>query len=243
MALGACGSSSGGVAGSANPPAELRVFAASSLNEAFTRLGEQFTASHPDVKFAFDFAGSQDLVAQLRQGAPADVLACADTASMESVAGLVGPPRYFAGNTLAVIVPRGNPANVESLADLARSGVKVVLAAPEVPAGTYAQQILSKAGVSVKPVSLEESVKGVVTKVSLDEADAGIVYVTDVKAAGDKVKGIAIPAGENVTAVYPIATVTASAHGSLAREFVDLVLSADGQKTLQGFGFLPPQTP
>jgi molybdate transport system substrate-binding protein len=235
----ACGSSATEGSGSASQPSELTVFAASSLTDAFTRLGDQFSASHQNVKVVFNFAGSQDLVAQLQQGAAADVLACADTKTMDSVADLVGSPQSFAGNTLTIVVPAGNPRNVAALADLAKPDVKVVLAAPEVPAGNYAQEILDRAGVRVKPVSLEENVKGVVTKISLDEGDAGIVYVSVVRAAGDKVEGIVIPAAQNVTAVYPIATVAESPRRTLAQEFVDLVLSADGQQTLQGFGFLP----
>jgi molybdate transport system substrate-binding protein len=137
-------------------------------------------------------------------------------------------------------VPPGNPKRVKSLADLADPSVKVVLAAPEVPAGEYSQQILDQAGVTVKPVSLEESVKGVVTKVSLDEADAGIVYVTDVAAAKGKVEGVTIPADQNVSAVYPIATVTASVQHASAQDFVALVLSPAGQTTLKDFGFLSP---
>ncbi len=233
VAVAACGSASGGTV-------TMHVMAASSLTEAFTKLGAQYDAAHPGVKVVFDFAGSQDLVAQLKQGAPGDVLACADTSTMDSVADLVGTPQNFAGNTLAIIVAPGNPKMVKSLTDLADPSLKVVLAAPEVPAGEYAQQILDKAGVTVKPVSLEENVKGVVTKVSLGEADAGIVYVTDVTAAKGEVDGVTIPADQNVTAVYPIATIDASKLDAEARDFVTLVLSSEGQKTLQDLGFLPP---
>jgi molybdate transport system substrate-binding protein len=229
--------------GGSSDSSTLHVLAASSLTEAFTKLGAQYEAAHPGVNVVFDFAGSQDLVAQLNEGAPADVLACADTSSMQSVADLVGSPQTFAGNTLAIVVPPGNPQNVRSLADLARPGLKVVLAAPEVPAGKYAQQILDRASVTVKPVSLEESVKGVVTKVSLGEADAGVVYVTDVSAADGKVDGVTIPAGQNVAAVYPIATVDASEQPARAQDFVALVTTAEGQKTLQDFGFLPSAAP
>jgi molybdate transport system substrate-binding protein len=236
LAIAGCGGSSGGTV-------TMHVMAASSLTGAFAKLGAQYEAAHPDVKVVFDFAGSQDLVAQLKQGAPADVLACADTATMASVAGLVGAQQTFARNTLTIIVPPGNPKKVHSLADLADPGLKVVLAAPQVPAGNYARQILDKAGVKVEPVSLEQDVKGVVTKVSLDEADAGIVYVTDVKAANGTVDGVAIPAAENVTAVYPITTVDASKLDADAKGFVALVLSPEGQKTLRDFGFLPPPGP
>jgi molybdate transport system substrate-binding protein len=140
------------------------------------------------------------------------------------------------------VVEKGNPRGVRGLADLARRDLKVVLAAPDVPAGRYARQVLDRAGVRVSPVSQEDNVKAVVTKVSLGEADAGIVYVTDVAAGGDKVEGVAIPTHQNVEATYPIAVVTASAHRPQAQAFADLVLSDQGQQVLQGFGFLPPPT-
>jgi len=223
----------------ADQPHQLSVFAASSLTDAFTQLGDQFTAAHPGVKVAFDFAGSNDLVTQLQQGAPADVLATADTASMGDAGTLVGKPVTFAGNKLAIAVEPGNPQRITSLADLARKGLKVVLAAPEVPAGKYAQEALAKAGVTVTPVSLEISVKGVVTKISLGEADAGIVYVTDVDAAKGKIDGVAIPDDLNVVAGYPIATVKDGAHPDDASAFMDFVLSDEGQKVLADNGFLP----
>jgi molybdate transport system substrate-binding protein len=231
-----CGGSS---AASGGGQRELTVFAAASLTEAFTQLGDQFSAAHPDVKVTFDFAGSSDLVTQLQQGAPADVLATADPGNMDKVAGKTGAPRDFAGNKLMIAVEPGNPKHISGLADLAAKDLKVVLAAPEVPAGKYAQEAFAKAGVTVHPVSLEESVKGVVTKVSLREADAGIVYVTDVTAAQGRIDGVEIPESQNVLATYPIAPLTDSAHPDDARAFVDLVLSADGQKVLAAHGFLP----
>jgi len=218
---------------------QLGVFAAASLTEAFTQLGEDFTAAHPDVKVSFNFAGSNDLVTQLQQGAPADVLATADAKNMQEAGDLVDAQQAFAGNKLVIAVAPGNPEGINGLADLAREDLKVVLAAPEVPAGKYAEEALDKAGVTVRPVSLEVSVKGVVAKVSLGEADAGIVYVTDVDAASGKLDGVAIPDDQNVIATYPIAAVAASAHADDARAFVDLVLSADGQRVLAANGFLP----
>ncbi len=224
---------------SADGPRELSVFAAASLTEAFTELGDRFTAEHPGVTVAFNFAGSNDLVTALQQGAPADVLATADPKNMEEAASLTGAPQAFAGNELIIAVEPGNPMGISGLADLGDEDLKVVLAAPEVPAGKYAQEALAEAGVTVQPVSLEVSVKGVVTKVSLGEADAGIVYVSDVKSAGDKLEGIAIPADLNVVATYPIATLTDAADPADAQAFVDLVLSAEGQAVLAGYGFLP----
>jgi molybdate transport system substrate-binding protein len=228
--------------GASADPGRLTVFAAASLTAAFTELGERYTAANGGAEVTFNFAGSQALATQIRQGAPADVFAPADLANMEKVEDLVGTPRNFAGNRLQIVVERGNPRGVRGLDDLASGDLKVVLAAEEVPAGRYAGEALDRAGVSVRPVSREDNVKAVVTKVSLGEADAGIVYVTDVAAGGDKVEGVDIPAGQNVTATYPIATVTASRVQDRAQAFLDLVLSAEGRQVLARHGFLPPPT-
>jgi molybdate transport system substrate-binding protein len=244
LVLAACGGGdddSGGSSGAASA-GELKVFAAASLTAAFTRIGEQYAAANGGDKVTFNFAGSQALATQIQQGAPADVFAPADIANMDKVKDLVGTPRNFAGNLLAIVVEKGNPKGVRTLDDLASPDLKVVLAAEEVPAGRYAEQILDKAGVSVRPVSQEDNVKAVVTKVSLGEADAGIVYVTDVTAGGDKVEGVDIPEDQNVTATYPIATVKASKDQEGASAFMDLVLSAEGQQVLREHGFLPPPT-
>ena len=236
LAATACGTASETIAGQ---PRELSVFAAASLTDAFTQLGSDFTAGHPDVKVSFNFAGSNDLVTQLQQGAPADALATADDASMEKAAGLTGRPQSFATNKLVIAVAPGDPEHITGLADLARKGIKVVLAAPEVPAGKYAAAVLGEAGVTVEPVSLEVSVKGVVTKVSLGEADSGIVYVTDVSAAKGAIDGVTIPDDQNVIASYPIATLSDSRYPDDTKAFMDFVLSADGQKVLADHGFLP----
>jgi molybdate transport system substrate-binding protein len=225
--------------GSGGGRPELRVFAAASLTAAFGELGERFTAAN-GTKVTFNFAGSQALATQIRQGAPADVFASADVANMDKVEDLVGTPQVFAGNLLQIVVEKGNPKGVEGLDDLARGGLKVVLAAEEVPAGRYARQVLDRAGVSVAPVSLEDNVKAVVSKVGLGEADAGIVYATDVTAGGGKVEGVDIPKGQNVVAAYPIAGVRASTHRSEAQAFIDLVRSAEGRQVLEGYGFRPP---
>jgi molybdate transport system substrate-binding protein len=218
------------------------VFAAASLTGAFTELGRQYAAANGGDKVTFNFAGSQALATQIRQGAPADVFASADLANMDEVKDLVATPQNFASNLLAIVVEKGNPKGVKALDDLADPGLKVVLAAEEVPAGRYAKQLLDKAGVGVTPVSQEDNVKAVVTKVSLGEADAGIVYATDVTAGGDKVEGVDIPDDQNVSATYPISTVKASKAQDKAQAFVDLVLSADGQQVLKEYGFLPPPT-
>jgi molybdate transport system substrate-binding protein len=243
LALAACGGGddSGGSSGAASP-GEIKVFAAASLTAAFTKIGEQFTAANGGTTVTFNFAGSQALATQIQQSAPADVFASADLANMDKVKDLVGTPQNFASNQLQIVVEKGNPKSIQGLDDLANSDLKVVLAASDVPAGKYAAEALGKVDVTVKPVSEEDNVKAVITKVSLGEADAGIVYVTDVTAGGDKVEGVDIPEELNVLATYPIATVKASQAQDQAQAFMDLVLSAEGQQVLKEYGFLPPPT-
>ncbi|HEY8952613.1 MAG TPA: molybdate ABC transporter substrate-binding protein [Candidatus Dormibacteraeota bacterium] len=218
------------------PP--ITVFAASSLQPAFDQIGKDAVAmliAQP----TFNYAGTQTLASALMQGAPGDVFASADTAHMTTLqnAGLIsGQPRIFAHNKLEIAVAKGNPKGIHSLADLARPGVVLVLADPSVPAGKYAQQALAKAGVTVHPASLEQQVSGVLTKVALGEADAGIVYVSDVVTSG-KVDGIVIPDAQNVIADYPIAVVKSTQSQIGATAFVDLVLSARGQAILKASGF------
>jgi molybdate transport system substrate-binding protein len=242
LLLAACGGDDSGGSSGSGSPNEIKVFAAASLTAAFTDIGKQFTSANGGTKVTFNFAGSQALATQIQQSAPADVFASADLANMDKVKDLVGTPQNFASNLLQIVVEKGNPKGVKGLDDLANPDLKVVLAAPDVPAGRYAAQILGKAGVTVKPVSQEDNVKAVVTKVSLGEADAGIVYVTDVTAGGDKVEGVEIPETQNVLATYPIATVKATKAQDKAQAFMDLVLSAEGQQVLKQYGFLPPPT-
>jgi len=168
------------------------------------------------------------------------VFASADTTNMDKLKDLVGAPKVFASNVLQIVVEPGNPKGVRGLADLGRGDLKVVLAAPEVPAGRYARQALDAQKLAVEPVSLEDNVKAVVNKVELGEADAGIVYVTDVRAAKGRVEGVEIPISQNVPATYPIATVRTSGHQQQAQAFVGFLLSAEGQRALKSFGFLPP---
>jgi len=192
-----------------------------------------------ELHTTFNYAGSQTLASQIAQGAQADVFASADTARMKTLqdAGLLaGPPRLFAHNRLEIAVERGNPKGIHSLADLARPGLVIVLADPSVPAGKYAQQALAKAGVNVKPASLELEVTAVLTKVALGEADAGIVYVSDIVTSGN-VDGIAIPDAQNVIADYPIARLDAAQNKSGADAFITYVLSSQGQAILVGAGF------
>jgi molybdate transport system substrate-binding protein len=222
---------------------DITVFAAASLTDAFTDIGTAFTEANPDAKVTFSFDASSALVQQITQGAPADVFASADTSNMDKLtqAGLNGSdPVIFATNLLAIIVPKGNPAGVAGVADLAKSGVKTVVCAPEVPCGKYAAQVFEAAGITVTPVSQEQNVKGVVTKVTAGEADAGIVYVTDVTAAGDKAEAVTIPADVNVVAKYPIASVKASTHADVDQAFIDFVLGPDGQAVLAEYGFKAP---
>lgn len=239
LAAGCGGPSDDAAAGADDEPVEITVFAAASLTESFTALAEEFSAANPDVTVTLNLASSQTCATQIRQGAPADVFASADTKHMDDVADLVEEPRVFAHNELAIVVETGNPKGVGELADLSRDDLMVVFGAPEIPIGAYALEALEAQGVEVEPVSLEETVKAVLTKVELGEADAGIVYVTDVRAAEDGLDGVAIPAGQNIPATYPIAVVKGAAHKEQAQAFVDYVLSPEGQATLATFGFLP----
>lgn len=238
-ALGGCGDDD---SDSSSSTATLNVYAAASLNGAFTEIGKDFEADHDGVKVAFNFAGSSDLVSQIQGGAPADVMASADQANMDKLTAddLVGDPQVFATNTLEIAVPPDNPAGVKSLQDLTKPGVNLVICAPEVPCGAATQQVADNAGITLKPVSEEQSVTDVLNKVITGEADAGMVYVTDVKGAGDKVLGVTFPESEDVVNDYPIATVSDSKQGDLASEFMDLVLSDTGQKVLADYGFGAP---
>lgn len=221
----------------------LTVFAAASLTEAFQAIGRRFEQANPGVTVQFSFAGSSTLVAQIKEGAPADVFAAADEANMQKAADageLAGPARVFATNRLTIVVPKGNPRQVASLADLAKSGVTLALAAPEVPAGKYAAEVFAKAGVTPTAASQEVDVRAVLNKVALDEADAGIVYATDVRAAAGKVEAIAIPDQYNVTARYPIAVLQRAGEAATAAAFVDFVLAAPAQAALTELGFLAP---
>jgi molybdate transport system substrate-binding protein len=221
----------------------ITVFAATSLTEAFTDIGAAFQGTDDGAPVEFSFDASSALVTQITEGAPADVFASADTANMDKLtdADLNGSdPAIFATNLLTIIVPKGNPAGVTDVEDLANPDLKVVLCAEEVPCGNYAHQILDAAGVDVTPVSLEENVRGVVTKVTSGEADAGIVYVTDVTAAGDAAEGVEIPEDINVVAEYPIATVGESESQEVGEAFVDFVTGDEGQEILARYGFGPP---
>jgi molybdate transport system substrate-binding protein len=240
---GAASTAAGTSGGSAGGGDGITVFAATSLTEAFTDIGAAFEATDDGASVQFSFDASSALVTQITEGAPADVFASADTANMDKLtdADLNGTdPVIFATNLLTIIVPKGNPAGVTGVDDLANPDVKVVLCAEEVPCGNYSNQILDAAGVDVTPVSLEENVRGVVTKVISGEADAGIVYVTDVTAAGDAAEGVEIPEDVNVLAEYPIATVGESENQEVGEAFIDFVTGDQGQEILAQYGFGPP---
>ena len=242
--LAACGSSGGNASTprSATPlSGTVSVFAAASLTDAFNAVGASFQRANSGVTMKFIFAGTPTLVTQIEQGAPADVFASADTTNMDKLKGdgfTTGTSQVFARNKLEIVVAPGNPKGITTLADLAKSGVIYITEAPTVPAGKYALQALKMAGVTVTPKSLETDVKSVVSKIELGEADAGIVYSTDVTAAGGKVAGVPIPDADNVIAQYPIAAVKATTNAAAANAFIAYVLSAAGQATLQSFGFL-----
>jgi molybdate transport system substrate-binding protein len=238
--LAACGS--GGNAPATSLGGTASVFAAASLTDSFKALGASFQAAHSGTTVQFNFAGTPTLVTQVEQGAPADVFASADTTSMDRLKtdGFTeGTPQAFAHNKLEIVVAAGNPKGITGLADLAKPGVIYITEGATVPAGKYALQILASAGVKVAPRSLETDVKSVVSKIELGEADAGIVYTTDVKAAGSKVTGVPILDVVNVIATYPIVAVKGTKNSDLADAFIAYVLSPAGQATLQSFGFLP----
>ncbi len=240
LVLAAAGCS--GDSGSTAEDTTVTVYAASSLTGSFEELGDRFEAGHDGVTVEFNFAGSSDLVAQIREGAPADVFASADQASMDRLVAedlAAGEPAAFATNTLQIVVPADNPARVASIQDLANPEVQVVLCAPEVPCGAASQRLADLAGVSIAPVSEEQKVTDVLAKVETGEADAGLVYVTDVRDAGDAVLGIVVPEASSVVNVYPISAVADSEHGDLAQAFVDLVLSEEGRQVLTAAGFAP----
>jgi molybdate transport system substrate-binding protein len=238
VGAGACGEDP-----SDSDASSITVFAAASLTGAFTEIGEAFSATNPDVDVVFSFAASSELVAQIDEGAPADVFASADLENMTKLTeadGVAGPPEVFATNVSAIIVAAGNPLGIEAIADLGEPDLVVVICASEVPCGRYAAEIFANAGVAVTPDSFEQNVKAVVTKVTLGEADAGIAYATDVIAAGGEADGVEIPADINVVADYPIAVPNGGPNPDGGQAFVEFVLSEAGQSILASYGFSAP---
>ena len=222
---------------------DITVFAAASLKNTFTELGEMYQTAHPGSHVEFSFAGSSDLAAQLDQGATADVFASADTNNMTKVvdAGLVaGSPVDFATNTLTIVTAPGNPKGIASFADLNREGTLVVTCAPQVPCGSATQKVETATGVDLTPVSEESSVTDVLNKVTAGQADAGLVYVTDAAGAGDKVTAVAFPEAAQAVNTYPIAALSASKNPEAAQGFIDLVTGPEGQAVLAKAGFAQP---
>jgi molybdate transport system substrate-binding protein len=222
---------------------DITVFAAASLTDAFTELGDAFGESGAGAEVTFSFAASSELVAQIIEGAPADVFASADQTNMTRLIdadGTAGEPVVFATNELQIITAPGNPEGITGVADLADADLIVVTCAAEVPCGTYAEEVFANAGVVVTPKSYEENVRAVANKVLLGEADAGIVYASDVIAAGDGASGVDIPDDINVIAEYPIAVTAEAGDPDTARAFIDFVTGPDGQAILADHGFTAP---
>jgi molybdate transport system substrate-binding protein len=247
VALAGCSSggsspTSGASSSASASTGTITVFAAASLTGTFTQLGKQFEAAHPGDTVKFSFGPSSGLATQITSGAPADVFASASPKNMDQVvsAGDAANPQDFAKNSMEVAVPPNNPAQVTSVTDLAKKSVKVALCQPQVPCGVVAAQVFNNAGITVKPVTLEADVKSVLTQVELGNVDAGMVYVTDAMAAGTKVMGVTIPANDNASTLYPIATISNSKHKSEAQAFVAYLLSPAGQQVLAAAGFEKP---
>ncbi|MFJ3877522.1 molybdate ABC transporter substrate-binding protein [Streptomyces sp. NPDC090077] len=217
--------------------ANLTVLAASSLTDVFNTAKAAYEKSHPGTKVTISFAGSQELAAQVKQGAPADALVTADTKTMDGLKAETNNPTVIAKNRLVIATGKDNPFKVDELKDLADSKIKVVLAAPEVPVGRYSKQILDAQKIEVKPVSQEPNVRAVLSKVELGEADAGLVYKTDTIKSGDKVVSVDIPDEQNAVASYPAATLKGSKNAEAAAAFVTWLSSPEAQKILQDAGF------
>lgn len=248
LLLAACGSGTPAAAPadatSAAPEArELTVFAAASLTETFTELGAQFETDHPGVTVKFNFGASSDLAQQVVNGAPADVFASASDATMKTVTdagGTANPPTIFATNFLQIATVPGNPKGIATFADLARPDLKVVVCAPQVPCGASAVKIEQATGVDIQPVSEEPDVKSTLGKVTTGNADAGLVFVTDVTSAGADVQGVSFPEAQQAVTNYPIAVLEDAPQADLAAEFQALVTGEAGQKALQAVGFGAP---
>ncbi|MGV9709399.1 molybdate ABC transporter substrate-binding protein [Gordonia sp. NPDC003424] len=225
---------------SAAPATTLNVFAAASLKKTFTAIADEFEKGHPGVTVKTSFDGSSTLVTQIKQGAPADVFASADENNMTKLGDQAVDPKIFATNTLVIVTAPGNPKGVNSFADLNKPGVTTVVCQPAQPCGNATATVEKNTGVTLNPASEEQSVTAVLTKVTTGQADAGVVYVTDAKGAGDKVTTVTDPAFAEVVNKYPIATVQGSANEAVGKEFVEAVLSPAGQQILADAGFGKP---
>ena len=236
------GATDSAAAGTELEPQTLSVYAAASLTGAFDELATLLEQQNPAVDVQLTYDGSSTLATQIAAGAPADVFASADQKNLQPLAddGLVGPATVFAGNTLRIAVAPGNPLQIDTLEDLARPGVITVLCAAQVPCGAASAALLANAGVTLTPASEEQNVTAVVTKIAGGEADAGLVYATDVAANPGRIDGRTPAGADEVIGHYPIAVVAGSAHAEAAQAFVDLVLSPAGQSVLAAHGFLAP---
>ncbi|MFE2047873.1 molybdate ABC transporter substrate-binding protein [Streptomyces sp. NPDC059459] len=253
LALSACSSSSdadpasdsaGSAPSSAAPVSgRVTVFAAASLKESFTALGDTFEKRHPGTEVTFNFAGSDTLAASITSGAPADVFASASPKTMATVTdagATAAAPSTFVRNELEIATLPGNPDGIASLKDLTASGLKVVLCDETVPCGAAARKALDTGGLDLTPVSYEQDVRSALTKIELKEADAALVYKTDVKAAGGKVTGVPFPEAAQAVNDYPIALLEDAPNAAAAKAFIELVKSAEGQRVLTGAGFRTP---
>jgi molybdate transport system substrate-binding protein len=236
---GDAGSSPGAGSGRSGVAGPVTVFAAASLTESFTTIGKDFEAANPGSKVTFNFAGSSALATQINQGAPADVFASAAPANMKTV-GADGTPVTFVRNQLVIAVPKGNPEGVTGLADLTKAGVKVALCAEQVPCGAATKKALDVAGVKLTPVTLERDVKAALSKVTLGEVDAALVYRTDARAAGSDVDGVEFPESAGAINDYPIAVLSDAPNKAGARAFVAYVMSDQGRAVLDRAGFQAP---
>jgi molybdate transport system substrate-binding protein len=253
LALSACSSSddasstksdsSASASSSGKLSGEVTVFAAASLKESFTTLGKEFEKEHPGTKVTFSFGGSDSLAASITGGAPADVFASASPKTMKIVTdagNASGTPSAFVRNELEIATLPGNPDKIASLKDLTKSGLKVVLCDKEVPCGAAAQKALEASDLKLTPVSYEQDVKAALTKVELKEADAAVVYKTDVHAAGDMVEGVEFPESDDAINDYPITLLKDAQNAEAAKAFIALVQSSEGQQVLTAAGFLKP---
>ncbi|UZJ32637.1 molybdate ABC transporter substrate-binding protein [Streptomyces endophytica] len=244
--LAACGKDDGktdkgaGKSGGSTVNTQLTVLAASSLTDVFKKAAAVYEKEHQGTKVNFSFAGSQELAAQVKQGAPADALVTADTKTMDGLKADTGTPTVIAHNRLVIVTGEGNPKKVHTLKDLTDSKLKVVLAAPEVPVGRYGKKVLDAQKLKVTPVSQEPNVRAVLSKVELGEADAGLVYKTDAASAPKKVDAVDIPDKQNAVAAYPAATLKTSKHAAAAAAFVKWLSTPEAQKILQDAGFQKP---
>jgi molybdate transport system substrate-binding protein len=243
LLLTGCGSPAPATTGGTGVTGQVTVFAAASLTESFKQLGADFEAANPGVEVTFNFAGSSALAQQINQGAPADVFASAAPANMKQVTdtgAVTAAPTTFAKNTLQIAVPKGNPGKVTGLADFAKADLKIALCAEQVPCGAAARKVFEAAKVTPAPDTLEQDVKAVLTKVSLGEVDAALVYRTDVKAAGDAVEGEDFAEASSAVNDYPVAPLAKAPNAVAAKAFVDYVLSEKGRKVLSEAGFAAP---